>query len=231
MRDVLPELMEWWRAGETVGVGTVVATFQSAPAPARRLDAGRARTGPAVGSVSGGCVEGAVYELGQSVVDVGRAGAAALRRLRRRRVRRRPHLRRHPRRVRREGQPRDLPRARGDRRRHRGRPPGRAGHRDRAPRPGLAGPAVVRACTRDERRPTGSLGLAARPTTRSTTTRWACWPAAQRHADLRPRRRTSRRGDAGLRVGVRARSRGCWSSARSTSRPRSPGSAASSATT
>ena len=33
---------------------------------------------------------------------------------------------------------RDLPRARGDRRRHRGRPPGRPGHRDRAPRPGLA---------------------------------------------------------------------------------------------
>ena len=27
MRDVLPELIEWWRAGETVGVGTVVATF------------------------------------------------------------------------------------------------------------------------------------------------------------------------------------------------------------
>ena len=34
VRDVLPELMEWWRAGETVGVGTVVATFQSAPRPA-----------------------------------------------------------------------------------------------------------------------------------------------------------------------------------------------------
>ena len=34
MRDVLPELMAWWEAGETVGVGTVVATFQSAPRPA-----------------------------------------------------------------------------------------------------------------------------------------------------------------------------------------------------
>ena len=69
MRDVLPELMAWWRAGETVGVGTVVATFQSAPAPAGRLDAGRARR-DAVGSVSGGCVEGAVYDLAESVVDV-----------------------------------------------------------------------------------------------------------------------------------------------------------------
>ena len=37
----LPELMGWWRDGETVGVGTVVATFRSAPAPARGLDARR----------------------------------------------------------------------------------------------------------------------------------------------------------------------------------------------
>ena len=34
MRDVLPELMQWWEAGETIGVGTVVATFRSAPRPA-----------------------------------------------------------------------------------------------------------------------------------------------------------------------------------------------------
>ena len=33
MRDVLPELMQWWEAGETIGVGTVVATFRSAPRP------------------------------------------------------------------------------------------------------------------------------------------------------------------------------------------------------
>ena len=43
MREVLPELLEWWRAGEEVGVGTVVATFRSAPAPAGRLHAGRPR--------------------------------------------------------------------------------------------------------------------------------------------------------------------------------------------
>lgn len=70
MRDVLPELMEWWRAGETVGVGTVVATFQSAPRPAgASMLVGP--DGEAVGSVSGGCVEGAVYELGQEVVESG----------------------------------------------------------------------------------------------------------------------------------------------------------------
>ena len=33
MREVLDELMQWWEAGETVGVGTVVATFRSAPRP------------------------------------------------------------------------------------------------------------------------------------------------------------------------------------------------------
>ena len=70
MREVLPELMQWWRAGETVGVGTVVATFQSAPRPAgASMLVGP--DGTAVGSVSGGCVEGAVYELGQEVVASG----------------------------------------------------------------------------------------------------------------------------------------------------------------
>jgi xanthine dehydrogenase accessory factor len=70
VRDVLPELMRWWRAGESVGVGTVVATFRSAPRPAgASMLVGPG--GEAVGSVSGGCVEGAVYELGQEVVASG----------------------------------------------------------------------------------------------------------------------------------------------------------------
>jgi xanthine dehydrogenase accessory factor len=67
MRDVLARLLPWWEAGESVGVGTVVATFQSAPRPA-----GAAMLvgpgGEAVGSVSGGCVEGAVYELAEQVL-------------------------------------------------------------------------------------------------------------------------------------------------------------------
>ncbi len=70
MREVLPQLLAWWRSGETVAVGTVVATFQSAPRPAgASMVVGP--TGEAVGSVSGGCVEGAVYELAQSVVGTG----------------------------------------------------------------------------------------------------------------------------------------------------------------
>ncbi|UPK74497.1 XdhC family protein [Nocardioidaceae bacterium SCSIO 66511] len=68
MRDVLSELVAAWREGGTVGMGTVVDTFRSAPRPAGAsmlvLPDGRA-----VGSVSGGCVEGAVYELSQEVVE------------------------------------------------------------------------------------------------------------------------------------------------------------------
>src|SRR3954454_23756324 len=70
MREVLPELMGWWRDGRTVGVGTVVATFRSAPRPpGASMLVGPA--GEAVRSVSGGCVEGAVYDLAQRVVASG----------------------------------------------------------------------------------------------------------------------------------------------------------------
>jgi xanthine dehydrogenase accessory factor len=70
MRDVLPDLLRWWREGQAVGVGTVVATWKSAPRqPGASMLVGP--EGDAVGSVSGGCVEGAVYELAQQVVDTG----------------------------------------------------------------------------------------------------------------------------------------------------------------
>ena len=76
MREVLDELIGWWRAGEPVGVATVVATWRSAPRPAgASMLVGPG--GEAVGSVSGGCVEGAVYELSQEVVE---SGAAVLQR-------------------------------------------------------------------------------------------------------------------------------------------------------
>ncbi|MEV1133985.1 XdhC/CoxI family protein [Rhodococcus coprophilus] len=70
MREVLDELDRRYRAGETVAVGTVVSTFRSAPRPpgASMLVAG---DGTVTGSVSGGCVEGAVYELAQDVIGDG----------------------------------------------------------------------------------------------------------------------------------------------------------------
>lgn len=70
MREVLPQLLAWWEAGETVGMGTVVATFRSAPRP----PGASMLVGPdasAVGSVSGGCVEGAVYDVAQEVAASG----------------------------------------------------------------------------------------------------------------------------------------------------------------
>jgi len=70
VREVLSQLLQWWERGETVGMGTVVATWRSAPRPpGASMLVGPG--GEAVGSVSGGCVEGAVYELSQSVVKSG----------------------------------------------------------------------------------------------------------------------------------------------------------------
>jgi len=70
VRDVLDELMRRYSAGEKVALGTVVATFSSAPrAPGAAMLV--AEDGTVSGSVSGGCVEGAVYELGQEVLDGG----------------------------------------------------------------------------------------------------------------------------------------------------------------
>ncbi len=70
MREVLTDLLRWWRAGGTVGVGTVIGTFRSAPRPP-----GAAMLvgpdGTAVGSVSGGCIEGAVYDLASTARDGG----------------------------------------------------------------------------------------------------------------------------------------------------------------
>ncbi|MET7319617.1 XdhC/CoxI family protein [Streptomyces sp. NPDC005549] len=70
MREVLSALMERYHVGESVGIGTVVATFRSAPRPpgASMLVSQR---GEVFGSVSGGCVEGAVYELASEVLSSG----------------------------------------------------------------------------------------------------------------------------------------------------------------
>lgn len=71
MRDVLAKLDQWWAEGETAALATVVGTYSSAPRrPGASMLIGPG--GEAVGSVSGGCVEGAVYELGQEVLAEGR---------------------------------------------------------------------------------------------------------------------------------------------------------------
>ncbi len=66
MRDILNTITKWWADGETFGLATVVKTFRSAPRdPGAALAV--APGGEVIGSVSGGCVEGAVYELGTEV--------------------------------------------------------------------------------------------------------------------------------------------------------------------
>ena len=67
MRDVLDTLLTAWRSDQTAGLVTVVRTFKSAP---REPGASMLVTadGAAAGSVSGGCVEGAVYELATEAI-------------------------------------------------------------------------------------------------------------------------------------------------------------------
>lgn len=71
MRDVRGPLQEWVQKGLPVALATVIETWGSAP---RRVGAKMAFTlaGQVAGSVSGGCVEGAVIESGLEVLATGR---------------------------------------------------------------------------------------------------------------------------------------------------------------
>ena len=70
MRDILPTLERWAGDGTSFAVGTVVGTWSSAP---RQPGASMAvhAGGEVLGSVSGGCVEGAVYEECQDAIATG----------------------------------------------------------------------------------------------------------------------------------------------------------------
>src|ERR1700761_8894159 len=72
MRDILSRISKWWEAGESFGLATVTRTYRSAPRdPGAALDVAGAGDHEVVGSVSGGCVEGAVYELSLEVCGTG----------------------------------------------------------------------------------------------------------------------------------------------------------------
>jgi len=68
VRDVLQQLRGWSGAGVPVAVATVVATSKSAPRPPGATMA-VGGDGTVAGSVSGGCVEGAVVEVARRVLD------------------------------------------------------------------------------------------------------------------------------------------------------------------
>ncbi|HEY3124652.1 MAG TPA: XdhC family protein [Thermoanaerobaculia bacterium] len=71
MRDVLSEIERWRADDEEVAVATVVKTWGSAP---RSVGArmGMASSGKIAGSVSGGCVEGAVAEEATRILATGK---------------------------------------------------------------------------------------------------------------------------------------------------------------
>jgi xanthine dehydrogenase accessory factor len=70
VRDVLCDLTRWWGADQPAALATVVGTWRSAPRPpGAAMLVGP--SGEAVGSVSGGCVEAAVYEAGLVAVATG----------------------------------------------------------------------------------------------------------------------------------------------------------------
>jgi xanthine dehydrogenase accessory factor len=71
VREVLDELLTVWQAGGTAGVATVVRTVKSTPRPPGATMVVTPE-GAVAGSVSGGCVEAAVYELASDVVQSGR---------------------------------------------------------------------------------------------------------------------------------------------------------------
>jgi xanthine dehydrogenase accessory factor len=71
VRDIADGLRAWRAAGLRFAIATVVRTWSSAPRQAGAAMA-VAENGEVIGSVSGGCVEGAVYELATQVLATGR---------------------------------------------------------------------------------------------------------------------------------------------------------------
>lgn len=70
MRDEVADIADWQREGTTFALATVVRTSSSAPRPAGSVLALHP-DGRIVGNVSGGCVEPAVVEIAQQVLEDG----------------------------------------------------------------------------------------------------------------------------------------------------------------
>jgi len=71
MRQFLSTIETWQNEGKLVALATVVKVYGSAPRPLGSKMVISSQ-GDIVGSVSGGCVEGAVYEEAQQVLQTGR---------------------------------------------------------------------------------------------------------------------------------------------------------------
>ncbi|HUY02276.1 MAG TPA: XdhC family protein [Rhodocyclaceae bacterium] len=69
--DIFDRILAWQRAGHGVALATVVRTWGSSPRPAGSHLAVD-ETGAFVGSVSGGCIEGAVIQEARAAIADGR---------------------------------------------------------------------------------------------------------------------------------------------------------------
>lgn len=72
MREIIDEIQSWFHDGESFALAMVTRTWSSAPRPVGTAMA-ISKSGEAVGSVSGGCVEGAIYEVAQDVLETRKA--------------------------------------------------------------------------------------------------------------------------------------------------------------
>src|SRR5579872_6402568 len=72
MREVMAEYRQWRRAKEEVAIATVVETWGSSPRPlgSKMIVS---ESGKMAGSVSNGCIEGAVFEEAQKILATGEA--------------------------------------------------------------------------------------------------------------------------------------------------------------
>ena len=68
MRDVMTDVKAWLEAGDPVAVATVISTWGSAPRPAGSRMA-ISQSGKIAGSISGGCLEGEVFEQAQAILQ------------------------------------------------------------------------------------------------------------------------------------------------------------------
>lgn len=70
MREILNELLQWQREGEEIALATLVQSFGPVPRPSGARFA-MTRSGRTIGSVSGGCIEGDVFERSLQVLESG----------------------------------------------------------------------------------------------------------------------------------------------------------------
>jgi xanthine/CO dehydrogenase XdhC/CoxF family maturation factor len=71
MQEILADLETWQARGDSIALATVINTWGSSPrAPGAKMAVNQ--SGQMIGSVSGGCVEGAVVEAALRVLKTGR---------------------------------------------------------------------------------------------------------------------------------------------------------------